>query len=127
MKTIKIFKIVAFSILFVTAIATNAQTNDLSSGGKHNINIYQNFNNIPNDCINVKFNIKNDCYAKLYLINPISSEKIMLVDGDISAGLHGVMFKSGENETNMYKCILEAYSVNSGKLVYSSETILSRN
>lgn len=124
MKTTKIFKTIAVSMFFLTVFSVYAQNINNSSAGDTGYSILH--HKTVNDCINIKFSLKNDCYAVMYVIDNHTGEKSMLVDGDISKGTHGVMFKNGKNDIKTYKCILEAYDVNSGELVFTSETNINQ-
>ncbi|MBZ0203341.1 MAG: hypothetical protein K8I03_10035 [Ignavibacteria bacterium] len=124
MKKTNLFKSFTAAVLVTIAFAANAQS--IEAAESYGYSVYQSANTSSTDCINIKFSLKNDCYAKMYVIQSDSAEKIMLVEGDISTGLHGVMFKTGKNDSKTYKCILEAYDVNSGELIHTSETNISQ-
>lgn len=116
MKTIS--KIALFTaFLFFACFSTNAQNTNNSSAGSQGFALFQ--ANSNNECINIKFNLNDDCYAILYAINLQTGAKTMLVDGDISKGLHGVMFKTGK-ESAKFDCTLEAFD-NNGNILHSSK------
>ncbi len=107
-KTNKI-KLIAAAVLFLTVFSINAQNNNVNSAGNYGASITQGA--YVNGCYNVRFTLPNDCYAIIYAINNKTGEKTMLVDGDISAGTHGVMFKTN-NESSIYNYILEVKDSN---------------
>lgn len=115
MKTTNKIKFFAAAVLFLTVISINAQENTISSAGNYGYALYQ--AEKLNGCYNIKFSLNNDCYAVLYAIDEKTGEKTLLVDGDISEGMHGVMFKSPA--PNSYTCLLEAYDKN-GNIIHSS-------
>lgn len=105
--------------LFITIFSINAQENNITSAGNHDCLLYQ--TEKVNGCYNIKFILGNDCYAVLYAVDEITGEKSMLVEGDISAGLHGIMFKT--KLTGSFNCVLEAYN-NNGNLLKTSNISL---
>ena len=127
MKNSKMAKTIAAAALFVNIFAVNASDFTQSTPGNIDYSLYQAVPQNSAECINIKFRLKNDCYTVLYVIDPVTGEKKMLVDGTISAGQHGVMFKTGAADTKTYACVLEAYDTESGTLVYSSETNVAKN
>lgn len=127
MKNSKMAKTIAAAALFVNIFAVNASDFTRSTLGNIDYSLYQAVSQNSAECINIKFRLQNDCYTVLYVIDPVTGEKKMLVDGTISAGQHGVMFKTGAADTKTYTCVLEAYDTESGTLVYSSETNVAKN
>lgn len=75
--------------------------------------------NTPNpfeETTTIKFRVKEDSFVKLYVTEVHTGSITMLVDGEMSSGEKGVIFKSapldgsaGSNETE-YTCTLETYS-----------------
>ena len=127
MKNSKMAKTIAAAALFVNIFAVNASDFTQSTPGNIDYSLYQAVPQNSAECINIKFTLKNDCYTVLYVIDPVTGEKKMLVDGTISAGQHGVMFKTGAADTKTYTCVLEAYDNESGALIYASETNVAKN
>lgn len=108
--------ILTFAVLFLTVFNINAQDSCFIPAGKQGNMIYHVAN--QNGCINIKFNLMDDCYTVLYAIDSQTGAKTMLVDGDISAGSHGVMFKTGNNNHN-YEFVLEIFDF-SGNITHTS-------
>lgn len=83
--------------------------------------------NAPNpfeETTTIKFRLMEDCYVKLYVTEVHTGSISMLVEGEMSSGEKGVIFKSaavdgiaGSNETE-YTCTIETYSAE-GKLTGS--------
>ncbi len=83
--------------------------------------------NTPNpfeETTTIKFQIREDCFVKLYVKETHTGIITMLAEGDMSSGEKGVIFKSaavdgsaGSNETE-YTCTIETYSAE-GKLTGS--------
>jgi len=122
MKTTNKIKFFAVTALFITIFSINAQENKITSAGNQGCLLYQ--AEKVNGCYNIKFSLNNDCYAVLYAIDEKTGEKSMLVEGDISEGLHGVMFKT--KQSGSYNCVLEAYD-NNGNLLNTSNISLKLN
>ncbi len=127
MKNSKMAKTIAAAALFVNIFAVNASDFTQSTTGNIDYSLYQAISQNSAECINIKFKLQNDCYTVLYVIDPVTGEKKMLVDGTISAGQHGVMFKTGAADTKTYTFVLEAYDNESGALIYASETNVAKN
>jgi len=127
MKNSKMAKTIAATVFFANIFAANASDFTQSTPGNLDYSLYQAALESSSECINIKFKLQNDCYTVIYVVDPASGEKKMLVDGTISAGQHGVMFKTGAADTKTYTCVLEAYDNESGALIYASETNVAKN
>lgn len=127
MKNLKMAKTIAAAAIFVNIFLANASDFTQNTPGNMDYSIYQAVSQNSAECINIKFRLQNDCYTLLYVTDPVTGEKKMLVEGTISAGEHGVMFKTGSTDTKIYNCVLEAYDNESGALIYSSETNVAKN
>ncbi len=127
MKNSKMAKTIAATVFFANIFAANASDFTQSTPGNLDYSLYQAASESSSECINIKFKLQNDCYTILYVVDPASGEKKMLVDGTISAGQHGVMFKTTAGDKGSYNCVFEAYDNETGSLVYVSETKVSRN
>ena len=90
--------------------------------------------NAPNpfeETTTIKFLLKEFCYVKLFVKEVHTGSITMLVEGDMSSGEKGVIFKSapldgsaGSNESE-YTCTLETYSAE-GKLTGSQNIKMIR-
>ncbi|MBE2217553.1 MAG: hypothetical protein IAE90_05080 [Ignavibacteria bacterium] len=114
-------KILILTLLCLVAVCSQgfsyAQVN---SQGPEPV-LIQNTPNPFEETTTIKFQLKEDCFVKLYVKEAHTGSITMLVEGDMSSGEKGVIFKSapvdgsaGSNETD-YTCILETYSAD-GKL-----------
>lgn len=81
--------------------------------------------NTPNpfeETTTIKFQIKEDCFVKLFVTDVSTGKIIMLVEGDMSSGEKGVIFKTdtqdGAAGSREYTCTLETYSAE-GKITGS--------
>lgn len=125
MKTTNKIKFFAAAVLFLTVFSINAQNLNNSSAGSQVFAVYQ--GNTNNGCINIKFNLNEDCYAVLYAVDTKTGNKTILVDGDISKGFHGVMFKTADTAAGSYVCVLEAYDTATDILLNKTETLIKCN
>lgn len=118
----KINKITSLALMafFLTVLSISAQEINITSAGNAGYMIYQ--GTFQNDCHNIKFSLKEDCYAVLYAVDNQTGDKTMLVDGEISAGEHGVLFKIG-NDKRKYSCMMEIYDP-TGNVIHTSNIFL---
>lgn len=124
MRSTKLKLIIVFGLLALCLPGSpTAQEN-----GKHeNYTLSQNSPNPFNDITTIKFSLKEDCYVKLYVTEQQSGKNILLVEGEMSAGEHGIIFKaaarngSGSDNHYDYTCTLEVYSQTGERLLNTSE------
>jgi hypothetical protein len=118
MKKLNFFTALVLFFAFFTASVIAGDKPESNS----KYSLYLNSEVISSNCVNIKFNLKEDCYTVVYLLPEDSASRIMLVDGEVSSGTHGVMFKVPENTSkSSYTCIIEAYD-KSGAIAYSNTT-----
>lgn len=124
MRTAKLKFITVFSLLTLCLpVSFVAQEN--GNDGKYILK--QNTPNPFSDVTTIKFSLKETCYVKLYVTEQQSGKNTLLVDGEMSAGEHGIIFKaagrngSGSENHFDYTGNLEAYSLTGNMLLHSSE------
>ena len=121
----KLILLLMFSMFICGNLYTQvfAQTVDNTPGYRLN----QNTPNPFEENTIIKFTLKEDCYVKITAVSLQSNKSILLVDGEMVKGEHGIVFKcpdernSGSREPLEYKCKMEIYSLSPGVLVYESE------
>lgn len=111
--------IYAALIILVTALTLNAQTFGKQPGDHESVKMFQNYPNPFSKTTTVKFNLTNDSNIRIFAVNKSTGETIDLADGFVSAGEHGVIFKSPEGINAEYICTLQVFSGDGSKLVYS--------
>ncbi len=74
-----------------------------------------------NETTTIKFFLKQECNVKLSVINRTTEKVTELVNGSLSAGEHGIIFKAPANINTGYRCILTAYSEADNSVLYSTE------
>lgn len=118
----------ALSVFIFIGFISYGQTNTQSytqSAGSSNFSLYQYQLSAAEGSTIIRFNIEQHCYAKVYVINFDNFEIETLVDGNIGAGQHGVVYRSETADLSKgdYKCYLEAYDKN-GILIHISRIAL---
>lgn len=75
--------------------------------------------NTPNpfeETTTIKFQVKEDCFVKLFVTDVLTGNVTLLVEGDISSGEKGIIFKTDTQDGTAggrvceYTCTLETYS-----------------
>lgn len=73
--------------------------------------------NTPNpfeETTTIKFHVKEDCFVKLFVTEVSTGKVTVLVEGDISSGEKGIIYKTDTHEgaagNGEYICTLETYS-----------------
>lgn len=113
-----IIKFLTVSVFLLTAFISYGQN---KSAGNNSFSLYQ-YRHAENiDCTIIRFNIEQHCYARVYVVDFTDFRTEMLVEGNIGAGEHGVVYKPEVQDysNGNYKCYLEAYDSN-GKLIHIS-------
>ena len=109
--------------MIVCPVITDAQAEDHNRG----YSLHQNYPDPFRDTTTIKFSLKEDCYVKLYVTEQSTGKIYSLVDGEMTKGDHGIIFKAAELNRGVsvsycnFKCTFETYSLNSNTLVYTSE------
>ena len=120
MNKIHVFILIALLMSTVSYAQVFAQSSKPTLG----LNTLRNHPNPFEEVTDIKFNLTEDCYVKLIVRDLQTERQFILVDGEISAGSQGVIFKAPGNSTGTpakYKCILEVYSDRGSELKSSSE------
>jgi len=88
--------------------------------------------NTPNpfeETTTIKFQIREDCFVKLYVKETHTGITTMLAEGDMSSGEKGIIFKAdtqdGAAGSREYTCTLETYSAE-GKITGSQNIQMIR-
>lgn len=128
MRLTKLKTSIAFGLLALCLPGSfTAQENNKEASCGTCCSLSQNVPNPFSDTTTIKFSLKEDCYVKLYVTEQQSGKNILLVDGEMSRGEHGIIFKaagkngSGSENHYDYTATLEAYSLNGNKLLNTSE------
>lgn len=115
-------KTLVFFLLYLAIMPLYSKAPAQTNNNHGRFELFQNYPNPFEETTNIKFHLETDCFVKLYVKN--GSLVQPLVDGEISAGNHGIIYKNTQGKqpgTNKLVCVLEVYSGNSGELIYSSE------
>ena len=121
-------KLLLYVLFFCVASACSftqayGQNTDLAAG----FSLLQNFPDPFEKSTTIKFNLTEDCYVKLFVINLRTGKQSLLVDGEVGAGNQGIIFNAynriiSEKESNAtFICKMEIYSLGENTLIYSSE------
>ena len=119
MKLKLIYLFVIFTVFSGTGIFS--QTGVIGSDVPKNPNILYNCPNPFYEVTTISFFLKQDCIAKLSAVDRSTGNVIELVNGVLSAGEHGIIFKAPITGSSGYKCILTAFSESDNSLLYSAE------
>lgn len=118
--------IYAVLIILVTAFTLNAQSYGKQPDNHRPVKVFQNYPNPFSVTTTVKFTLTEDSNIKIFAVNKISGEKIELADGFVSAGEHGVIFKSPEGSYAEYICTLQVFSGDGSSVIYSEDITMTR-
>lgn len=109
-------RILILTLLCLVAVCSQGFSYaQVSSQGPEPV-LIQNTPNPFEETTTIKFRIQEDCFVKLYVTEILTGKVTMLVEGDISSGEKGIIFKSdnpdGSAESRVYEytCTLETYS-----------------
>lgn len=115
-------KILVFILFYLAVIhphsGVSAQTNSRIGG----FELLQNYPNPFFETTNIKFNLEKDCFVKLFVKKGTAVQP--LVEGEMSSGSHGIIYKNNPEKTpgpGKIVCVLEVYSGISGELIHYSE------
>lgn len=114
----------AVFIILVLAVTLNIRTFSNQPGNHDFVKLFHNDPNPFSKTTTVKFNITEDSNVRIFAVNKITGKRIDLVDGFVSAGEHGVIFKSPEEEKGEYTCTIQIYSSDNGTVLYTKELIM---
>ncbi len=117
-----------FVTIFLLAAAFNSYS-QTSGTGTGNSECSIQFLNTPNpfsETTTIKFYLKEDSNVILYVTNILTGKTCSLVDGFLSAGEHGIVFKAPKDEAGEYNCIFQAYSPSSKSMLHSSNLIMKK-
>jgi len=117
---VKLIYLIVFLLIF-SAMKTFSQTTSIEPGSEKDRNLLYTTSNPFNETTTIKFFLKQDCYVKLSALNRENGSIIELVDGNLAAGEHGIIFKAPMNINTAYKCVLTAYSEAVDSVLYSTE------
>lgn len=123
MKKLLLFTI----IILITACCLTSNISGQSAGNYGENVLLQNFPNPFDITTTVKFTLKEDCYVKMFVSNGQTRNKSYLVDGEMSAGDHGIVFKTNEiamsnsDKNTGYICTMEVYSLTGNIQLYTSD------
>lgn len=115
-------KTLVFFLLYLVIIPLYSSAPAQTNNGVGRFELFQNYPNPFVESTHIKFNLESDCFVKMFVKNGTSIQP--LIEGDMSAGSHGIIYKSSRGRqpgTGKLICVLEVYSGNSGELIYSSE------
>jgi hypothetical protein len=99
------------------------QNTDFAAG----FSLLQNYPDPFENSTTIKFNLKEDCYVKLFVVNLQTEKQSLLVDGEVAAGNQGIIFNaynkiiSGNKNSTNYRCTMEVYSLTENTLIYTSD------
>lgn len=108
-------------IVLIAALGGVSIFSQNNSGSSDSPKILYNTPNPFTETTTIKFSLKQDCFVKLSVINKSEGNVTELVEGLLSAGVHGVIFKVPENYNSEYKCVLTAYSEKDNSVLYTAE------
>lgn len=116
------------AIILAGSLSLKAQAGSLESDKEKEYSLYQNFENIPAETVDIKFALREDSYVILYVRDLLSGVESALVEGFVSAGNHGIVHKSATavGNASRFLCVMEVYEHEGGKLVYSSAISLQQ-
>lgn len=115
------------ALIFIATSNLYSQAFAQRSGLAPGFCLTQNFPDPFDKTTSIKFNLSEDCYVKMFVEDLQTGNKTLLVDGEMSAGKHGIIFKANKKITaqaqsaSSYRCTMEAYSLIENNLLYSSE------
>lgn len=116
------------AILIAGSLNLKAQASSLEADKEKEYFLYQNFENISAESVDIKFAIKEDSYVVIYVKDLVSGDISTLVEGFVSAGNHGIVHKCAASLGNAgrYLCVMEIFEREGGTLIYSSAISLQQ-
>ena len=116
----KLIYLIAFLLIF-SVMKTFSQTTTNEPGSQKDRNLLYIIPNPFNETTTIKFMIKQDSYVKISVIEKNTGDITELVNGSLSAGEHGIIFKAPANINTGYRCILTAYSEADNSVLCTTE------
>lgn len=117
MKKIKVILAVTIIAACLMSASSSAEVLSQSPDANRPYSLSQNQPNPFTETTRINFYLMDDCFVKLYTIDQQTGETYLLVEGDMSKGDHGVIFKAlTKNGVNNYKCCMEIFLAN-GKVL----------
>ncbi len=116
--------IYAVLIILVAAFMLNTVAFGKQKDSNDGIKKFQNFPNPFSETTTVKFSLSGDSKIKIFVVNKTSGVIIDLADGFVSAGEHGVIFKSPEGEKGEYTCTIQVFSSDENTVLFSKEIVM---
>lgn len=116
----KLIYLIAFLLVF-SVMKTFSQTTPNEPGSQKDRNLLYIIPNPFNETTTIKFILKQDSYVKLSVINRSTAKVTELVDGTLSAGEHGIIFKVPVNINTGYRCVLTTYSEADNSVLFTTE------
>ena len=118
--------LLAAMIILLAVSAADSQVPKTGLPGPDDCRLYQNISSVPGETINIKFYLNVECRVKLFASNRYTGQVTDLIDGDIQAGLHGIVFKSPEFTAGEYICTLQAFTLANDSMFHTSEITLEQ-
>jgi len=116
-------------IIVIIYVSTNSysQLFAQTAGFAGKFSMLQNYPDPFANSTDIKFILEEDCYVKLFVINVPAGKRTYLVDGEMSEGKHGIIFKADKNSkgtsenSSNYLCTMQVYSLEQNILIYTAE------
>ncbi len=116
--------IVLTVFLLAAALNSYSQTSGTGPGNPESSIQFLNTPNPFSETTTIKFFLKEDSNVILYVTNILTGKTIDMVDGLLSAGEHGIVFKAPKDEAGEYNCTFRAYSPSSKSMLHSTNLIM---
>ncbi len=117
---LKLIYLFVFLVVF-SGTAIFSQTSAIESDAPKSLNVLYNCPNPFYETTTISFMLKQDCIVELNAVDRSTDKVIELVNGVLSAGEHGIIFKVPYTTSTGYRCILTAYSESDNTLLYKAE------
>jgi hypothetical protein len=120
MKKLQLFLLLVFTISSLSYTEVFAQNAEFAAG----LSLLQNSPNPFEEITSIKFDLTKGSYVKLTVVNLETGYQTILIDGEMSAGKQGIIFKTNRriNERSAnFRCTLEIYSLADNTLLNTAE------
>jgi hypothetical protein len=115
-------KTVLICAFIIISSAIYAGTFAQVADNNRDYSLYQNTPNPFEETTSIKFSLKQDGYVKIFVSDTDNGDTYMLVDGEMTTGEHGVIFKHQQKGAgSRYKCYMEVYHAVNSAPVFTAE------
>ena len=115
LNTVTFYNITVNNLIILTVEKTATGISGNQADAVKIFQLFQNYPNPFNPSTNIKFDLKEDSYVTLTVYNIIGQKVAELINSDLSAGFHNVIFNAVNLSSGIYFYKLKAGSYSSVK------------